>query len=134
MPKQKYFDRVLIFIYLYQHAKNEAASSICFSRNSWFKNHAICLADSIWPSYQKQGFSKYRIFAETQQIIYTFTIEQILWILMTNFKKKIKKTYSWSIFLPISQNFGAKKVFLKNPTLSHNFIRVSSTMSKFREI
>ena len=27
---------------------------------------------------RKQGFSKYRIFAETQQIIYTFTIEQIL--------------------------------------------------------
>ena len=29
MPNQKNFDQLLIFVKLYQHAKNEAASSIC---------------------------------------------------------------------------------------------------------
>ena len=67
-------------------------------------------------------FPKYRICAGTQQIIKIFIIEQI----QTNFFFKLKNSY----FLPISPI----KVFPKNRAVMHNFIRVSSTMAKFREI
>ena len=65
-------------------------------------------------------FPKHWICAGTQQIINI--IEQI----QTNFFFKLKNSY----FLPISPI----KVFPKNWAVMHNFIRVSSTMAKFREI
>ena len=49
MPNQNIFDQLLILVTLHQHAKNEAICSLInlFWRNSWFKNPAIWLAESI---------------------------------------------------------------------------------------
>ena len=49
---------------------------------------------------------------------------------MNKFFFKFKYPYFWST----SQIFGTKNVFPKNPAVMHNFIRVSGTMPKFREI
>ena len=46
MPNQKLFNQLLIFVNLYQHAKNEALSSI-FSGEKLLKNPAFWLAESI---------------------------------------------------------------------------------------
>ena len=57
-------------------------------------------------------------------------IEQIQEKLMTNFFFKFKKSF----FLPISPTFLGKKSFSKKSgSVMHNLIKVSSTMSKFRE-
>ena len=44
------------------------------------------------------------------------------------------KTLFLTYFFSISPILGAKKVFPKNQAVMHNFIRVSGTMLKFREI
>ena len=92
IPNQEIFDQLSIFVNLYQHAKNEAVSSI-------FSGEMV-----PW---------KIEIFAGTQQIIKSSTVEQILWKLMTKFFFKFEKTYFWLI----SPIFWAK-VFPKNLALS----------------
>ena len=52
---------------------------------------------------------------------------------MTKFLFKFKKPYFWP-FLAYFPNFGGKKVFPQNRVAMHNFLRVSGTMPKFREI
>ena len=49
---------------------------------------------------------------------------------MTNFSFKFKKPYFW----PFPQYLGQKKVFPQNQDVMHNFLMVSGTMPKFREI
>ena len=61
--------------------------------------------------------------AGTQQILNIENYDQI-------FLLKSKKNFSW----PISRNFGVKKVFPRNWTVMYNFIKISSTKAKFREI
>ena len=61
--------------------------------------------------------------AGTQQIPNIENYDQI-------FLLKSKKNFSW----PISRNFGVKKVFPRNWTVMYNFIKISSTKAKFREI
>ena len=69
MPNQKNFNQLLILMNLYQHSKNEAASSICSEeivdlevlQSDWLK--------AFWPISQEQDFFRYRICAGTQQII-----------------------------------------------------------------
>ena len=46
----------------------------------------------------------------------------------------IQETQVLDYFWPISPIFGASKVFPKDLAVTHNFIKVSSTMSKFKEI
>ena len=82
------FDQLLIFVNLYQHAKNEAVSSI-------FSGEMVA-----W---------KIEICAGTRQIIKSFIVEHILWKLVTKVFFKLKKNYFW----PISPILGAKKVFQK---------------------
>ena len=56
MPCQKLFNLLLIFVNLYQHAKNEAVSSICseemldlkIMQSEWLRT---------WPISQEQRFS-----------------------------------------------------------------------------
>ena len=83
----------------------------------------------FWPISQEQDIY-HRISAGTQQIISISIIEQIQWKLIKNYFFKIKKIYFW----PISPYFGAKEVFMKNPVVIHNFIRLSNIIAKFREI
>ena len=59
-------------------------------------------------------------------IINIFIIEQIQW---PNFSLN-SKNYFWRISLIL----GAKTVFQKNQVVMHNFLRVSSTLAKSREI
>ena len=65
MPCQKIFNQLLIFVTLYQHAKNEAVSSICSAeivdlkvlRSDWLR--------IFWPLSRNKIFPKYRICAGT---------------------------------------------------------------------
>ena len=82
-------------------------------------------------SSQERDFSQ-SIFSGRQQIIKTFIIKQILWKLMSNFFFKFKRALFLAIFLvhfPINL---AKKVFPKQLAVIHNFINVSSTVTKFK--
>ena len=87
------FDQLLIFVNLYQHAKNEAVSSI-------FSGEMVA-----W---------KIEICAGTRQIIKSFIVEHILWKLVTKVFFKLKK----KLFLAHFPNFGGKKSFPKNLALS----------------
>ena len=104
MPNQKIFYQLLIFVALYQHAKNYTISSICSGEMVGLKILKSDWQRPFWP-VQKQVFPKYRICARTQQII--FIIEQIQRKLLTRFLFRLKKPYFW----PISPIFGAKKKF-----------------------
>ena len=69
MPNQTIFDKILIFVNLYQHAKNEAISSICSGemvdlkilQSDWLSILAYYLRKKIFPNY--------KICAGTQQIL-----------------------------------------------------------------
>ena len=76
-------------------------------------------------------FQKKRICLRTQQIKKKSFIK-IPGKIITNFFLKFKKTYFWPIS-PIL-GWGQKKFLPKNWAVMHNFIRVYSTMPKFREI
>ena len=70
MPDQKKFDKSLIFVSLYQHAKNEAVSSFCSGEMVDLKIQQSDWLRAFWPISQEQDFSpKYMICAGTHQII-----------------------------------------------------------------
>ena len=82
-----------------------------------------------WMVGQKDGQTLfYRTLPATTgtPIINIFIIEQIQW---PNFSLN-SKNYFWRISLIL----GAKTVFQKNQVVMHNFLRVSSTLAKSREI
>ena len=65
--KQKIFDQLLIFVNLYQHAKNEAVSLISSGRIIDLKILQSDWLRAFWPISQEKVFQKSRISAETQQ-------------------------------------------------------------------
>ena len=77
MLNQKTFNQLLIFVNLYQHAKNETVSSIYSGeifdlkilQSDWLRDFGLYLRNKI--------FSKYRICTGTQQTIKNLIIEQI---------------------------------------------------------
>ena len=69
MPIQKIFDQLLIFVNLYQHAKNEAISTICFGEKVYFKVLQSDWLRASWFLSQEQDFFQQRICRETKQII-----------------------------------------------------------------
>ena len=83
---------------------------------------------AFWPKHQEHGFSQTldlcRNTANNKDFHYRTNSVKI----MTNFFFKL------NIFFPHFPNFWSKNIFPKNWALMHNFIRVSSTMGKFREI
>ena len=76
MPNQKIFN-FLIFLNLYQHAKNEAVSSICSDEIINLKIRNLIGWEYFGLYLRNKIFPKYRIYPRTQQIIILFTIEQI---------------------------------------------------------
>ena len=58
MPKQKNFNQLLIFVNLYQHAKNEAVSSICFGEIVDLKILQSDWLREFWPISQEQDLSQ----------------------------------------------------------------------------
>ena len=63
------FDQLLIFVNMYQHAEDEAVSSICSGEIVDFKIVQSDWLRAFWPLSQEQDFSRYRSCARTQQII-----------------------------------------------------------------
>ena len=104
MANQKVFNQLLIFMNLYQHAKNEAVSSICFGeivelkiqQSDWLRAFDLNLRNKILP--------KYRTCSGIQKIMKIFTSEQIHYKLMTKFFFKLKKQQH--IFGPFLQFLG----------------------------
>ena len=107
----------LIFLNLYQHAKNEAVSSICSDEIINLKIRNLIGWEYFGLYLRNKIFPKYRIYPRTQQIIILFTIKQIQQKLMIKFFFKLKKPYFWHI----SQFLWPKKSFQK--------IRLSCTTS-----
>ena len=56
MPNQKFFNQLLIFVNLYQHAKNEAVSSICSIEIVDLKILLSHWQRAFWLISQKQDF------------------------------------------------------------------------------
>ena len=83
---------------------------------------------TFWSIFQEHDLSKIWDLCMNTNIIKIFIIGQIQ--IVTKFFFKFKNPYFWHI----SPMFGAKKVFPKNQAVIQNFIRVSGTMPKFREI
>ena len=59
MPNQEIFNQLLIFMNLYQHAKNEAVSPPCSGEIVDLKILESHWLRAFWPISQKQVFSKY---------------------------------------------------------------------------
>ena len=58
MPNQKMLDQFLIFVNLYQHAKNEAVSSICSREIVDLKILQSDWLTAFWSTSQEQDFSQ----------------------------------------------------------------------------
>ena len=69
MPNHKIFNRLLISVNLYEHAKKEAISSICSGEIVDLKILQSDWLRAFWPTSQEKIFPKNCIFAETQQTI-----------------------------------------------------------------
>ena len=57
MPNQTIFDKLLIFVNLYQHAKNEALSSICSGEMVDLKILQSDWLRAFWPIISGRRFS-----------------------------------------------------------------------------
>ena len=109
--------QLLFFVNLYQHAKNEAVSSICSGEIVDLK-----ILQSDWlRAFMNKSFPKYEICTGTQQIKVNNQV------ISTN-----SKTLLLARFWSISPILGAKKYFPENLAVTHNW--VSSNMPKFRKI
>ena len=69
MSSQNIFDQLLIFVILYQDAKNYIVSLICSGEMVDLKVLEFDWLRPFWLISQKQDFPKYRICTGTQQII-----------------------------------------------------------------
>ena len=58
MPKSKIFDQLLIFVNLYQHPKNDAASLICSGEMVDLKILQFDWLRTFWYMSQEQAFSQ----------------------------------------------------------------------------
>ena len=58
MTHQKLFTQLVIFVNLYQHAKNEAVSSICSGEMLDLKILQSEWLRALWPICQEQNFSQ----------------------------------------------------------------------------
>ena len=56
MPNKNIFDQLLTFVNLYQHAKNEAVSSICSGEIVDLKILQFDWLRAFWPISQEQDF------------------------------------------------------------------------------
>ena len=94
MTNQKIIYQLLIFVNLYQHAKNEAVSSICSGEIVDLKILQSDWLRAFWPISKEQNFhQQQRCCAGTKKIIKIFIIEQIQRKLISNFFFKFKKPY-----------------------------------------
>ena len=109
-----FFDKLLIFGDL-------------FWRNRWFKNPGIWLVETnlIYISGTSFCSRKYRICAEHSKY-YKFSLQN-------KFSENYLPNFSlkhpfFGLFLSIFSIFGTQNVLPKHPAVTHNMIRVSSTM------
>ena len=114
MPHQKLFSQLLIFLNLYQHAKNEAVSLICYGKMLDLKILQSEWLRAFWPISQEQHFLQLEdLYRNMVNNIHFFIIEQIQGKSITNFLFKFKKSNFCPIFGPFPQFFRAKNVFPK---------------------
>ena len=129
------FNQLLIFINLYQHAKNQLISTLC-SGDIFDSN--ILQSDwprAFWPISQEPDFPQ--IWDLCRNIANNFIIDQIQEKLTIKFFNKLRKIYSWPIFpvlvgkkSPPPPPPKKKKTF---GSLTHIFIWVSYTMPQYRQ-
>ena len=100
---------------MYQHTKNEAASSICSGEILHLKILQSEWLTAFWPIFQEQNFSQ---IGDLYRNAINFHYKQIQGKSMTRFFFKFKTLYFW----PTSTNFGGKKCFPKKPGI-HNLIQ-----------
>ena len=131
MPHQKIYNQLLIFVNFYQLAKNEAVLSTCSGEIIYIKNPAIWLAESILLISKEKDLSQIKDLcmntANNKNLPYRAKSVKIN-------NQFVLKTLFLTFFFSISPILGIKKVFPKNQAVMHNFIRVSGTTLKFREI
>ena len=127
MPNQKMFNQLLIFVNFILLAKNEAVSSIFYGEIFHLKILQSDWLRGFWPISQEQDL--FQIKDLSMNIANNKNFQK----LMTKFFFKFTKNLIFDLFLAHFPNFGVK-VFPKNRAVMHNFIRISGTMPKFREM
>ena len=127
MSNEKIINQLLLFENLYQHTKKLTVLSICSGQKAILKILQSDWLRTFWLIYQEKDFSQIWDLCRNTANNRNFIIDKLRQKLISKFFFQFKKPYLWPIF-PI---FGAKRVFPKNVT--HIFIRVFSTMPKFRK-
>ena len=132
MPIQKYFDQLLIYVNLYQHAKNQVISLIC---SGDMVDQKILQSDQLrtfWPISQEPEFSQIWDLCRntTNNINFHYRTSSVK--ISYKIFQYIQKILFLAHFCPISPIFEAKIFFLENPAATQNLIWVSSIMPKFR--
>ena len=113
IPMPIFFDQLLFSMNLHQYAKNQASSSFCsrdivnlkILQSDWSRAFSAISQElefsQVWDLHKNIANIKFLYGPNSEKII-------------TQFSNKFKKPYFWPIF----HIFGAKKIFLENPTLS----------------
>ena len=128
MSTQKKFDQILIYVNLYQHAKNQAIYMVDWKilQSGWLR--------TFWSISQEQKFSQiWDLFRNTaNNISFHYTIKPVK--INDHIFQYIQKNPVFGPFLVHFYKFWGKKFFSgKSSSVTHNFIWVSSTMPKFRK-
>ena len=121
------FNQLLIFVNFILLAKNEAVSSIFYGEIFHLKILQSDWLRGFWPISQEQDL--FQIKDLSMNIANNKNFQK----LMTKFFFKFTKNLIFDLFLAHFPNFGVK-VVPKNRAVMHNFIRISGTMPKFREM
>ena len=112
MSTQKKFDQVLIYVNLYQHAKNQAIYMVDWKilQSGWLR--------TFWSISQEQKFSQiWDLFRNTaNNISFHYTIKPVK--INDHIFQYIQKTLFLAHFWSIFTSFGAKNFFPENPALS----------------
>ena len=128
MPHQTLFNKLLIFVNLYQLIKNKVASSISSGEILDLKVLQSEWLRAFWSICLEHFFQIEDLYRNTVNNI-NFNSEQVQGKLMTQFFFKFKRTCFRPIFCLFPLFFGAKNVCQKILHVQ----RFSSTMPKFRE-
>ena len=132
MPTAKIFKHLLICMNLYQHVKNHLIPSVHISDTINFRVQTPAWPQPFFIHAQPKIFNQFLIFVNLYHHAKNEAVSSVCPGEIVELKILQSAIPIFRTFPPI---FGAKKVFSKNCSpVMQNFIRVSSTMLKFRKI
>ena len=131
---EKYSAPLLIYVNLYQHAKNQVISLICSGDMADLKILQSDWLRTFWLVSQEPEFSQIWDLCRNTASNINFHYRTNIVKINDNIFQYIQKIMFLAHFCPIFPISEAKKIFSeKSGSATHNFIWVSSSMPKFRK-